>query len=196
MRVFVIFICDVALLCVCAQLLQLCPTLCDPMDRSPRGSYVHRILQARMLVGSSPPPRDLPDPGIEPTSLCLLHWQVGSLPLAPPGKPACMYLFHTYWPNSNSMPSPVLKAKNYTAANKHSQGSSSWWSSHCGTKRINQVIFLRNEMKEVNRMIEPVGPRWYCVWKGGGNWFRKRRSENQIIPSFQNLGRLPTIVLS
>ena len=27
---------------------------------------------------------DLPDPGMEP--LCLLHWQVGSLPLAPPGK--------------------------------------------------------------------------------------------------------------
>ena len=28
---------------------------------------------------------DLPDPGIEPLSL--LYWQVGSLPLAPPGKP-------------------------------------------------------------------------------------------------------------
>ena len=43
-----------------------------------------------------PPPGDLPDSGIEPTSpvsysfrlLRLLHWQVGSLPLAPPGK-AC-----------------------------------------------------------------------------------------------------------
>ena len=33
------------------------------------------------------PPGDLPNPGIEPTSLCLLHWQVGSLPLAPPGNP-------------------------------------------------------------------------------------------------------------
>ena len=32
------------------------------------------------------PPGDLPHPGIEPTSL-LLHWQVGSLPLVPPGKP-------------------------------------------------------------------------------------------------------------
>ena len=31
---------------------------------------------------------DLPDPGIKPTSLCLPHWQVGSLPLAPPGKPS------------------------------------------------------------------------------------------------------------
>ena len=28
-----------------------------------------------------PTPRDLPDPGIEPVSLCLLHWQVDSLPL-------------------------------------------------------------------------------------------------------------------
>ena len=28
-----------------------------------------------------PPPGDLPNPGIEPTSLCLLHWQAGSLPL-------------------------------------------------------------------------------------------------------------------
>ena len=28
-----------------------------------------------------PRPGDLPDPGIEPKSLCLLHWQAGSLPL-------------------------------------------------------------------------------------------------------------------
>ena len=29
--------------------IQLCPTLCDPMDYSPPGSSVHGILQARML---------------------------------------------------------------------------------------------------------------------------------------------------
>ena len=34
-----------------------------------------------------PLPGDLPNPRIEPVSLCLLHWQVGSLPLVPPGKP-------------------------------------------------------------------------------------------------------------
>ena len=34
-----------------------------------------------------PPPGDLPDPDIEPGLLQLLHWQAGSLPLAPPGKP-------------------------------------------------------------------------------------------------------------
>ena len=33
-----------------------------------------------------PPPGDLPDPGIEPMSLSLLHWQVDSLPLAQAGK--------------------------------------------------------------------------------------------------------------
>ena len=32
-----------------ANLLQSCPTLCDPMDSSPPGSSVHRILQARIL---------------------------------------------------------------------------------------------------------------------------------------------------
>ena len=35
--------------CKCAKSLQLCPTLCDPMDCSPRGSSVYDILQARML---------------------------------------------------------------------------------------------------------------------------------------------------
>ena len=34
-----------------------------------------------------PPPGDLPDPGIEPLSVNLLHWQAGSLGLALPGKP-------------------------------------------------------------------------------------------------------------
>ena len=73
---------------------QSCPILCDPKDCSLPGSCVHGIsqartgfLQARILEWlPCPPPGDLPDPGIEPTSLCLLHWQVGSLPLAPPGK--------------------------------------------------------------------------------------------------------------
>ena len=53
-----------------AKLLQLCLTLCDPMDCNPPGSSVHGILQARTLEWVAiPPPGDLPDPGIEPTSL-------------------------------------------------------------------------------------------------------------------------------
>ena len=34
---------------MCAQSLQSCPPLCDPMDHGPPGSSVHRILQARIL---------------------------------------------------------------------------------------------------------------------------------------------------
>ena len=38
------------MMCVCAcQVVQSCPTLCDPVDYSPRGSSVHRILQTRVL---------------------------------------------------------------------------------------------------------------------------------------------------
>ena len=48
------------------KLLQLVPTLCDPMDYSPPGCSVHGILQAGLPY---PPPGDLPDSGIEPMSL-------------------------------------------------------------------------------------------------------------------------------
>ena len=39
----------VPLVCTCAQLLQSCLTLCDPMDCSPPGFSVHGISQARIL---------------------------------------------------------------------------------------------------------------------------------------------------
>ena len=48
-----------------------------------RQEYWHGLL--------CPLPGDLPDPGIEPESLSLLHWQVGSLSLVPPGKPVCAF---------------------------------------------------------------------------------------------------------
>ena len=36
-------------MCVCAKSLQSCLTLCDPMDCSLPGSFVHGILQTRIL---------------------------------------------------------------------------------------------------------------------------------------------------
>ena len=51
---------------------QSCPTLCDPMDCSPPGSSVHRILKARIREWVAiPSPGDLPQPGIEPASPAL-----------------------------------------------------------------------------------------------------------------------------
>ena len=39
-----------------------------------------------------PPPWHLPDPRSKPSLLCLLHWQVSSLPLALPGTPTTAYI--------------------------------------------------------------------------------------------------------
>ena len=57
-----------------AKLLRSCLTLCDPMNCSLAGSFVHGIIQARVLEWvalplEDPPPGDLLDPGIKPTSL-------------------------------------------------------------------------------------------------------------------------------
>ena len=57
---------------MCANSLQLCLTLCDPMDYSPPGSSVHGILQARLLEGLPCPFPGALDPGIK------LHWETGS----------------------------------------------------------------------------------------------------------------------
>ena len=40
---------QVSAVATAAKSLQLCPTLCDPIDGSPPGSPVHGILQARIL---------------------------------------------------------------------------------------------------------------------------------------------------
>ena len=74
---------------ICAKLLQSCPTLCDPMDYSLPGSSVHGIFPGKnmgvdcyfLLQGI------VLTQGSNPSLLSLLHWQAGSLPLAPPGKP-------------------------------------------------------------------------------------------------------------
>ena len=64
-----------------AQVLQSC-SLSDPTDCSLPGSSVHGILQVRILEWvPCPPPGDLPNLHL----LCLLQWQVGSLPVVPPG---------------------------------------------------------------------------------------------------------------
>ena len=69
--------------CVCAKLLQSCPTLCDPVERffcpldypgKNDGVDCHSLLQGIF-----------PTQGLNSSLLCLLHRQAGSLPLAPPG---------------------------------------------------------------------------------------------------------------
>ena len=67
--------------------LQLCLTLCHPVDCSLPGSSVHGILKARILEWCHAFLQGIfPTQGSNPYLLCLLHWQAGSSPLAPPGK--------------------------------------------------------------------------------------------------------------
>ena len=74
-------------MCACAQLLQSCLTLCDPVDCSLSGSSVHGILQARILEWVASPPGDLPDLEIKRVSPGSPALQVDSLPTEPSGKP-------------------------------------------------------------------------------------------------------------
>ena len=69
-------------MCMCAWSLQLCPVLCDLMDCShPQDA------PGRNTGLPYPPPRDLPDPGIEPGSLISPALAGGFFTTEPPGKP-------------------------------------------------------------------------------------------------------------
>ena len=55
---------------LCAKSFQSHPTLCNPMDCSLPGSSIHRISRQKYWSGLPyPSPGDLPDPGIERSSL-------------------------------------------------------------------------------------------------------------------------------
>ena len=61
-------------------------SLCDPMDCSLPGSSVYGIPQTRILEWVALLQGIFLTQGLNSCLLCLLHWQVGSLPLAPPLK--------------------------------------------------------------------------------------------------------------
>ena len=75
--------------CVCAKSLSWCLTFCDPTDCSPPSSSIHGIFQGKnigmgchfLLQGI------FLTQGLNLRLLCLLHWQVGSLPVGSAGKP-------------------------------------------------------------------------------------------------------------
>ena len=74
-------------ICIHAKLLHCFPILCDPLNYSPPGCSVHGILEWVFMPSS----RESSWPRDRTRILHLLHQQVGSLPLAPPGKPPPVY---------------------------------------------------------------------------------------------------------
>ena len=80
-------VCVSVCVCACARakLLQLCSTLCNPMECSPPGSSVHVILQVRIMKWvATPSSRGSSSLGIKPVSLVL---QADSLQLSYWGSP-------------------------------------------------------------------------------------------------------------
>ena len=70
----------------CAKLLQLCPTLCDPVDCSPQAPLRMGFSREEYCSGLPfPPPEDLPSLGIESESLLSPALAGGSLPPVLPG---------------------------------------------------------------------------------------------------------------
>ena len=82
---------------------QSCLTRCDPMDCSLPGSSVHGDSPGKntgvdchaLLQGI------FPTQGSNPCLLCLLHWQVGSLPLGKPKARTSGLRFHLCEPQTN-----------------------------------------------------------------------------------------------
>ena len=92
---------DIHFLVQACEVISVIKTLCDAMDCSPPGPLSmgsqgkntgvgchHALLQGIFLTQGS-----------NPHLLGLLHWQVDSLPLVPPGKPACNSGGELFWYN-------------------------------------------------------------------------------------------------
>ena len=98
---------------MCVLVTQLCPILCDPMDCSPPGFSLHRILQARILEWVAIPfSRGSSRPGMEPESPEL---QADSLTSEPPEKWTMQWPFsssasccHTACSSSRTVSSPQV----------------------------------------------------------------------------------------
>ena len=103
--------------------LQACPTLCDPINCSPPGSCPWDSPGKNTGVGChSLLPGIIPTQGSNQHLLGLLHWQAGSLPPVPPGKPPGLSmtiqinlltghsLFKNNPPHQDSVPAPCLSA--------------------------------------------------------------------------------------
>ena len=73
----------------CFSRVRLCATLWTVVSQAPQFMGFSRPEYWSGL--RCPSPGDLPNPGIESGSLNLLHWQAGSLSLAPPEKDHARY---------------------------------------------------------------------------------------------------------
>ena len=131
-------------MCMCEKSLQSCPTLCETvvlqaplsMGFSSKDTVVgcHALLQGIFLMQWS-----------NQGHLSLLHWQAGSLPLVPPGKP-CYPIdknYHRLIKSIWSMPS-MLRIVYWWGFVRY-PCAVSWWYS----KELLDILFLANKAVEI-----------------------------------------------
>ena len=123
--------------CIHAKSLQSCPTLCDPMDCSLPGFSVGFSRQEYWSGLPSPLPGDLPNPGLNLRLLPLLHWQGGSLSLAPPWKSDGKVCTAILW----TLTFPCRPAEEATH------------DSFVLVKAPNSVNFFRDSAPDINRLF-------------------------------------------
>ena len=121
-----------------------CLTLCNPVDCSLQGSFVHGILQARILeqvaISSS---RRSSHPGIKPRSLAL---QAGSLPSESPGKPiTAIYRKLTFYGRRKMILTQLEWSKPWTIWNSVSLSNSPGWQEalkKCQSSSFSPLLFF------------------------------------------------------
>ena len=97
-------------------------TLCDSMDYSPPGSSVHGIPQARIKECIAMPTSGgiFLTQGSNSSLLNLLHWEAGSLPLAPPGGPNGIECLPSSSATQDELENKLLEGTKNLRGRKHS----------------------------------------------------------------------------
>ena len=131
-----------------AQLSESCPTLCNPMDCRPPGSSVHGLSKQEYWSGfPNPPPGDLHDPGIEPSSHVSSALQVDSLSPVPPGKPS-------------KTPYSCVKRVLHVMRSNHKEGSGRSWPSAVWTLSLDREASLLVRRAAINLPEMLAGSIW------------------------------------
>ena len=126
-----------------------------------------------------PPLGDLPDLGIKPCLLCLLHWQTGSSPLSQPGKPLQM---NNSWTETTICLFQLLKTSSFQMTHPGLQWTSDNTFPHISSsyrQRISDKPPVLKESKESS--LTPV-PVWNIYQLNPHDiWSQIEMSSNAIL---------------
>jgi len=99
--VFLSWLMSLLCVCTCAQSLQSCLSLCNPMDCSRQTPQSMGFSRREHWSGFPfPPPGDLPDPGIKPISPASPAQQADLLPMSHQGSPNVTVTYLLSMPNA------------------------------------------------------------------------------------------------